>query len=99
MIFMVSFGQDNHEPTLVIQASYFDKSPALRDMPAILTGEKDRSWKNGVVENKSVKEEYKTMAINSPANGADEALQMLYPQNGSRGPELGIEGVGNVNGV
>ncbi len=99
MIFMISFGQDNHEPTLVIEASYFDKSPALRDMPAILTGEIDRSWKNGVVDNKSVKEEYKIMAINSPANGADEALQMLYPQNGSRGPELGIEGVGNVNGV
>ena len=99
MIFMVGFGQDNSAPTLVIKADYFDKSPALRDMPAILTGEKDRSWKNGVVENKSIEKQFQDMANNSPANGLDGALQQAYPGNGSRGPEIGIEGVGNVNFV
>jgi len=99
MFFLVSYGQDNTEPTLVVEAAYFDKSPALRDMPAILTGEKDRSWKNGVVENKSVEEEIKQRANNSPANQPDGAAQLVYPGNGSRGPQIGIEGVGNVNGV
>ncbi len=99
LIFMVGFGQESSEPTLVIEATYFDKSPALRDMPAVLTAEKDRSWKDGQVGNRSLVEEYKIMAANSPANAPDGALQMAYPANGSRGPELGIEGVGNVNGV
>jgi len=99
MIFMVGFGQQSTAPTLVIEAEYFDKSPALRDMPAILTGIKDRTWKDGLVGNKSVKEEYKQMAYNSPANAPDGALQMFYPEKGSKGPDVGIEGVGNVNGV
>jgi hypothetical protein len=99
LIFVSLSGQDNTAPTLVVKAAYFDKSPALRDMPAILTGEKDRSWKEGIVENKSVEEKYKEMALTSPANGKDAALQQYYPENGSRGPEVGIEGVGNVNGV
>ncbi len=99
MISIMSFGQENAEPTLVIKAAYYDKSPALRDMPAILTGEKDRSWKNGLVDNKSMKEEYRQMALINPANADDGALQKVYPDNPSRGPQIGIQGIGNVNFV
>jgi len=99
MIFIVSFGQENTEPTLVIKADYYDLSPALRDMSAILTGETDRSWKNGVVENKSVKDEFQERANNSPANSEDGAIQLNYPDGGTRGPVVGFNGVGNVNGV
>lgn len=95
----VSFAQNSNSPTLVIKADYFDVSPPLRDMPAVLTGPKDRSWKNGVIENKSMEEEIEERIKNAPANQADGAAQMLYPNNGSRGPQVGIEGVGNVNGV
>ncbi len=93
------FSQDRSEPTLVMEATYFDVSPPLRDMPAILTAEKDRSWKKGVVENKSVKEEIKQRVYNNPVNAKDGAAQLVYPNNGTRGPQVGIEGVGNVNGV
>ena len=99
MIIIVSFGQESREPDMVIKAEFFDKSPALRDMTPVLTGPKDRSWKDGVVDNKSIKEEFKQRTANSPANGPDAALQTVYPENGIRGPEIGIEGIGNVNGV
>ena len=99
LIVVTGFGQSNSEPTLVVEAAYFDKSPALVEMPAILTGEKDRSWKNGVIENKSIEEEIKERINSNPANQPDGAAQIIYPNNGSRGPLVGIEGVGNVNGV
>ncbi|NQT76805.1 MAG: T9SS type A sorting domain-containing protein [Bacteroidetes bacterium] len=98
MLFIAGFGQTG-APTLVVEAAYFDESPALRDMPAILTGEKDRSWKNGIVENKSLEKEIKQRINNAPANQPDGAHQKFYPNYGSRGPLLGFEGVGNVNGV
>lgn len=99
MIFVAGFAQQGKEPTLVTEAEYFDKSPALVDMPAILTAEKDRSWKDGFVENKSVKKEIKDVIYSNPLNAADGAPQTIYPNHGSRGPEVGIEGVGNVNFV
>ena len=99
LIFMGSFAQDNTEPALVVKAAYFDVSPPLRDMPAILTADKDRSWKNGVIENKSVEKEIKQRIYSAAANQPDGAAQIVYPNNGSRGPQVGIEGVGNVNGV
>ncbi|MDT8394154.1 MAG: T9SS type A sorting domain-containing protein [Bacteroidales bacterium] len=99
LFFMAGFSQQNAEPSLVIEATYFDKSPALTDMPAILTAEKDRSWKEGVVENKSVKKEFVERSNNNPANAADGAKQVIYSNTGTRGPEIGIEGIGNVNFV
>lgn len=99
LFFLAGHAQQEGEPTLVVEADYFDKSPALVDMPAVMTAEKDRSWKNGFVENKSVKEHIKQRANNNPANAKDGAAQMIYPNTGTRGPEVGIEGVGNVNFV
>jgi len=98
LIVLTGFSQENTEP-IVIKAAYFDKSPALIDMPAILTADKDRSWKDGVIENKSIEEEIKDRINSNPANQPDGAAQIIYPNNGSRGPVIGIEGVGNVNGV
>jgi len=96
---LLGFGQDNAEQMIVQKAEFFDKSPALIDMPAILTGEKDRSWKNGIVENKSLEDEIVNRIKSHPANQPDGATQLVYPNNGSRGPLVGMEGVGNVNGV
>lgn len=99
MILSVGFAQDNPGPALVVEADYYDLSPALRDMPAVLTAEKDRSWKNGVVENKSMKQEIRDRINQNTAGKADGAPQLTYPNRGSKGPLVGIEGVGNVNGV
>ena len=95
-----SFSQESSErPTYVQKAAYFDKSPPLREMPVDLPGQRDRSWKDGIIDNKSVKEEMKEESRNSPANGPDAAIQMVYGTRNTRGPVQGFEGVGNRNGV
>ncbi|OPL13466.1 MAG: hypothetical protein AVO34_06255 [Firmicutes bacterium ML8_F2] len=98
-IFIGVFGQGGNSEAIVIEAAYFDRSPALRDMPAIITGEKDRSWKDGIIDNKSMKEEIRQRIYNAPGNQPDGAAQKHYPMQASRGPLVGFEGVGNVNGV
>ncbi|MEA3477296.1 MAG: T9SS type A sorting domain-containing protein [Bacteroidota bacterium] len=95
-----SFAQEaSDQPTFVQKAAYFDKSSPLRDMPVILPGERDRSWKDGIIDNKSVKEQMRRESRNSPANATDGAVQQVYGTRSSRGPVIGIEGIGNVDGV
>ena len=86
LFIVAAFAQNSSSPTLVVEAAYFDVSPPLRDMPAVLTGPKDQSWKNGVIENKSMEEEIEQRIKNAPANQLDGAAQKVYLNNGSRGP-------------
>ena len=98
-ISFVSAQQGNERPTYVQKAAYFDKSPPLKDMPITLPGERDRSWKDGIIGNKSVEEAMKEASRNSSANGPDAAVQQIYGTRSSRGPVLNFEGIGNRNGV
>jgi len=81
----------------VVKASYFDKTPPLREMKMILPGERDRTWKDGIVINRDVrKTDYtkETLPL-----GADP----LWQQQMGRGRWLGaihnFEGVSNLNGL
>jgi len=47
----VSAQSQSKSPTMVTKAKYFDVTPPLRDMPVVLPGERDRSWKDGVIGN------------------------------------------------
>ena len=96
-----SVAQDEHltEP-LVKKATYFDTTPPLRDMPVILPGERDRSWKDGIIENKSVEEAIRNQRADIPGDFVDPALQVDYPAGRNiRGPIISMDGVGNVSGV
>ncbi len=95
----VSSQQISYKPTLVQKAVYFDETPPLRDMPIVLPGERDRSWKDGVIENKSLKQEIREIAKNSPYNQKDGALQTEYGTRSVTGPVFNFDGVGNVNSV
>ena len=95
----IVYGQDFTEINvpLTSKARYFDTTPALRDMPIILPGERDRSWKDDIIENKSMEEEFKNMEADIPENFVDPVLQTNYPASREiMGPVINIDGVGNV---
>lgn len=102
MLAATAISQDRYlEPTLVQKAVYFDKTPPLRDMPVILPGERDRSWKDGVIQNESFEGEIREMVRNNPYNGPDPVVQSS-PSRALRsvtGPLVNVDGTGNVNGV
>jgi hypothetical protein len=85
---------------IITKAAYFDVTPPLRDMPIVLPGERDRSWKDNIIQNKSMEDEFKNKVYDIPENFVDPVLQKNY--TGSReitGPVLNFDGVGNVSGV
>jgi len=89
----------NDKP-LVRKATYFDTTLPLRDMPVILPGERHRQWKDGIIDNKSVKEEFRNQRADIPEDFVDPVLQSDYPASrDTRGPVLSFNGVGNVSGV
>ncbi|MCK9398765.1 MAG: T9SS type A sorting domain-containing protein [Bacteroidales bacterium] len=92
-------GQDSQEQNvpIVSKAVYFDVTPPLRDMPIVLPGERDRSWKDNIIQNKSMEDEYKNMEANIPEDFVDPVLQQSYPASREiAGPVLNFEGVGNL---
>ncbi|MFO8129375.1 MAG: T9SS type A sorting domain-containing protein [Bacteroidales bacterium] len=100
LITAFSFGQDaSYEPTEVREAEYFDETPPLRDMPVVIPGERDRSWKDHVIPNASLKGEIREMVRNNPYNGPDAAVQSARSVRQTLGPVYNFEGTGNVNGV
>ncbi len=100
-IAVVVFSQDNPDgPTYVQKAVYFDKTPPLRDMPIIMPGERDRSWKDNIIPNESLFEEKMHESVrNNPNNAPDGAIQTNRSSRGVTGPLLNFDGVGNVSGV
>lgn len=94
-------GQEQYiDKPLVIQSYYHDITPPLRDMDVVLPGERDRSWKDNIIRNKSMEDEIKYRTANVPAGFEDPVLQKSYPATrGISGPVVNMDGVGNVNGV
>ncbi|NTV83457.1 MAG: hypothetical protein HGA23_04030, partial [Bacteroidales bacterium] len=96
-------GQDEQEVNvpIVSKATYFDVTPPLRDMPIILPGVRDRSWKDNIIQNKSMEEEFRNFSDPTiPEDFVDPVLQKNYPATREiTGPVINMDGVGNVNGV
>ncbi len=83
----------------VSKAYYFDKTPPLRDMAVIEPHIRDRSWKNYVIKNPSVEMSFENNQGGGMAPLYDATWQMAQGTRSSRGPEVNIPGVSNVNGV
>jgi len=97
LITLTAVGQ--HGPVRIEQASYFRKTEPLREMKVILPGERDRSWKDGIIRN-----EMNLMIGNGNTEGSqplgpDPVIQESFGERYHRGPHMNFDGVGNVNGV
>ncbi len=100
LILMVgmAFGQlRNEKPKKIVKAAFFDKTPPLRDMRVVLPGERDRSWKDNIIANKSLGELDK--ASNSGPEINPPGTQDYFGTREIKGPIRNFDGVGNVNGV
>lgn len=86
-------------PTKVVKATYFDETPPLKNMKAVLPGERDRSWKDGLVESNYIGEEIPLPPEDLRSDFVDPVLQDRMGNMRTRGPVLNFEGVSNVNGV
>jgi hypothetical protein len=89
--------QKSYSPTEVKKATHFRKTPPLREMTIILPGERDRSWKDGIIRNEMMDDMVFTEGA-LPA-GPDPVAQRYDGGLQHRGPNVNIDGVGNVNGV
>ncbi|MDZ7741815.1 MAG: T9SS type A sorting domain-containing protein [Bacteroidota bacterium] len=98
LLVSMAFGQlRNEKPKKVVKAAFFDKTPPLRDMKVVLPGERDRSWKDNIIANESLKELDK--ANNSGPEINPPETQDYFGTREIRGPIRNFDGVGNVNGV
>ena len=88
---------DNIGPSLITKATHFRKTPPLREMTIILPGERDRSWKDGIIRNEVMEDMYVT--DNALPAGPDPVAQRFDGLTSHRGPGVNIDGVSNVNGV
>lgn len=94
------FSQENIvRPARIVKAAYFDKTPPLREMPVILPGERQRQWKDNVIENPSLEQTYSEELIAKFGNAVDPVVQTSMGSLNSRGPILSFDGVSNVNSV
>ncbi len=88
--------QKAFSPQKVRKAAYFDKTIPLREMKIVLPGERDRKWKDGIIENESVEMKFDH---SEALAGTYQNLQQAKGTTQSRGPIVNFKGVGNVNGV
>ena len=98
VIFLVS-QETKIEPSFVSTAKYFDKTPPLRDMPIVIPGERDRSWKDGIIKNPSLESQPSDETRAKFADVIDPVTQEHMGTTATRGPIYSFDGVGNVNGV
>lgn len=99
LIVLAGYGQTEEEinTPIVSKAKYFDTTPPLRDMPIVLPGERDRSWKDGIIQNKSMEDEYKNREADIPEGFVDPVLQKNYSANREiSGPVVNMDGIGNL---
>jgi hypothetical protein len=103
LVFVINltFAQERYEDRpLVLEAAYYDETPPLRDMEVILPGERKRAWKDDIIGNKSMEEQFKNQQADVPANFTDPVLQDFHTASRDiTGPVMNFDGVNNVNGV
>lgn len=91
--------QETSHPTRIDKAVHFRKTEPLRDMKVILPGERDRSWKDGIIRNEVNLMIGDGSFLDALPSGPDPVLQESFGMKMHRGPEMNFDGVGNVNGV
>ena len=94
----IAYAQEkSFAPSDVKKAAHFRKTPPLREMTIILPGERDRSWKDGLIRNEMMDDIYVT--DHALPNGPDPVAQRCDGTKGHKGPKLNMNGIGNVNGL
>lgn len=88
-----------YKPSRIEKAKHFRKTIPLRDMKVILPGERDRSWKDGIIRNEVNTFIGDGSVENAQPIGVDPVLQDYDGERSHRGPLLNFDGVGNVSGV
>lgn len=87
---------DSFKPK-VRKAYYTDKTPELRNMKIVLPGERDRSWKNNIVQNDERDEKE---LFNNFIPPAEDIVQQKHMGNRSvRGPLQNFAGVGRITAL
>lgn len=92
-----TFGQvgTTFKVTKVEKAAYFDVSEPLRDKEPIKPSERDRSWKDNLIQNEFIPQN----DLDNP-NASDPVVQdKIAGPREARGPINNFEGMGNLNGV
>ena len=84
---------ENLKPVKVSKAVAFDKTIPLRDMKVILPGERDRNWKDGLVQN-----EFIAPPTNDADISVDKALQDKNGERSTRGFAVNVAGTSNLFG-
>ena len=102
LVLLLSFGSvfsqgESIKPSLITKAAHFRKTPPLKEMTIILPGDRDRSWKDGIIRNEVMEDMY--VSDNALPIGPDPVAQRYNGKSSHRGPNVNIDGVGNVNGV
>lgn len=88
--------QESYFPKKVVKAAFFDKTPALIDMPVIEPQPGDNNWKDGIIENESVNYgKGLSLGYITDPNSVQSKMGGLK----GKGPIVGVAGTGNVNGV
>jgi len=82
----------------VQKASYFDKTPPLRDMKLFVPGPRDRSWKDGVIRNEDSEREFNNNPNPLP-DGPDPVWQHEFGFRDNPGIVANFDGVPNLNEV
>ncbi len=79
---------------VVKEAVFFDKTPPLRNMKIVLPGERDRSWKDNIIQNEERDEQ--EMYRNFVQPEADLVQQTEMGTRSVRGPIYNFNGVGRL---
>lgn len=90
------FSQETYSPSKVRKAAYFDKTPPLITMEKKRPVPGDNHWKDGIISNESLLEEFTSgdKSVTDPAT-----IQDYQGAKGSKGPIVNVNGIGNINGV
>ena len=95
---IVTIGQNyNSSLPKVRKAYYADKTPELRNMKIVLPGERDRSWKDNIVQNDN-RDESELFANFTPPE-QDIAQQKTMGNRGVNGPIQNFAGVGRITAL
>src|SRR5210317_1385472 len=82
---LLTISQDDPGSMIKVKnAVYFDKTPPLRNMKIVLPGERDRSWKDQIIQNEERDESALFSNFTPPEK--DLALQSDYGSRQTEGP-------------
>ncbi len=98
LLSVIAIGQNyNSSLPKVRKAYYTDKTPPLKNMKIVLPGERDRSWKDNIVQNETRDESVFFSEFVAP--NEDLVQQKTMGSRNNRGPIQNFAGVGRITSL